>query len=137
LTQHAVSSVQLRWETLLGVLSLCAVAPPYVGPAIGLHLNVAQRVEVADHVVPGLAAAGAVVLVILTRRSAQPNEWIALAALGLVFLAGLWMTATHVPLLVQAADGRAAWDASIFHAVWGPPIAVVSLWLLWRELGSD
>lgn len=60
------------------------------------------------------------------------------AALGIVFLGGLWITATHVPLIFQAPDGHpgAPWNASIFHALWGPPIAFVSLWLLWRELAA-
>jgi len=103
-----------------------------------MHLNVARRLEIADHVIPGLVIAGCVGLVILARRGAKRNTWVAPAALGVVFLAGLWITATHVPLIFQAADERpdAPWNSAIFHSIWGPPIALVSLWLLWRELAS-
>jgi len=126
----------LRREALLGVLGVWSIVVPFAARGLGLHLNVARRLEIADHVVPGLAIAAAVVLLILARRGGAPNAWMAPSALGIVFLGGLWITATHVPLIFQAADGRpgAPWNASIFHSLWGPPIALVSAWLLWREL---
>lgn len=139
MSRRARSSLNLRWATLLGSLGVWSIAVPFAARAVGLHLNVARRLEIADHVVPGVAVAGAVALLILARRGAAPNAWMAPSALGIVFLGGLWITATHVPLIFQAADGRpgAPWDASIFHSLWGPPIALVSLWLLWRELGAE
>ncbi len=128
----------MRWETLLGVLGAWSMAVPFAATALGMHLDVTRRLEIADHVVPGLAIAGAAALLVAGRRRASPNTWMAPTALGIAFLGGLWITATHVPLIFQAADGRvgAPWDASIFHSLWGPPIAFVSLWLLWRELAS-
>ncbi len=137
MTQHARSK-ELRWETLLGVLGVWSIAVPFAATALGMHLDVTRRLEIADHVVPGLAIAGAAALLILAWRRALPNTWMAPTALGIIFLGGLWITATHVPLIIQAADGRvrAPWDASIFHSLWGPPVALVSLWLLWRELAE-
>ncbi len=135
----AGSRVQLRWETALGALGLWSVAVPFAATALGMHLNVARRLEIADHVVPGLVIAGAVALLLVARRDGQSTTWIAPAALGIAFLGGLWITATHVPLIVQAAEGRpgAPWDSSIFHSIWGPPIAAIALWLLWRELAPE
>lgn len=139
MSRHASSGLNVRWEVLLGFLGAWSIAVPFAARAVGLHLNVARRLEIADHVLPGIAIACAVTLLILARRGSTPNAWMAPLALGIVFLGGLWITATHVPLIFQAADGRpgAPWDASIFHSLWGPPIAFVSVWLLWRELGAE
>lgn len=128
----------MRWEALLGVLGAWSIAVPFAATALGMHLKVTRRLEIADHVVPGLAIAAAAALLIAARRRAAPHAWMAPTALGIAFLGGLWITATHVPLIFQAADGRvgAPWDASIFHSLWGPPIVVVSLWLLWYELAT-
>ena len=129
-------TAQLRWEVVLGALGLWSIAVPYVSTALGMHLNVARKLEVADHVVPGIAIAASVALLLVAQRSAHPSAFVAPAALGIAFLAGLWITTTHVPLIFQAADHKpgAPWDTSIFHSLWGPPIAAISLWLLWREL---
>ena len=137
--QRAATSVPLRWEAILGVLGLWSIAVPFAATALGMHLDVARRLEIADHVVPGLIIAGSVALLVIARRSSQAGTWAAPTALGVAFLAALWITATHVPLIFQAADGRpgAPWDASIFHSVWGPPMTAISLWLLWRELAPD
>lgn len=138
-SEHSASSEQVRWEIALGVLGLWSIAVPFAATALGMHLDVARRLEIADHVIPGLVIAGAIGLLVWSRRGAHPNTWAAPWALGIVFLAGLWITATHVPLIFQAADHRqgADWDAAIFHSVWGPPILVVSTWLLWRELAPE
>ncbi len=132
------ASSEMRWEALLGVLGAWSIAVPFAATALGMHLNVTRRLEIADHVVPGLAITAAAALLIAARRRTAPHAWMAPTALGIAFLGGLWITATHVPLIFQAADGRvgAPWDASIFHSLWGPPIVVVSLWLLWYELAT-
>ncbi len=139
MSRRASSDVRMRWETLLGVLGVWSIAVPFAATALGMHLKVTRRLEIADHVVPGLVIAGAAVLLIVARRRPVPDAWMAPASLGIAFLGGLWITATHVPLILQAADGRvgAPWDASIFHSLWGPPIVLVSLWLLWRELATS
>lgn len=136
MSRRASSSLTLRWEALLGALGAWSIPVPFVATALGMHLDVSRRLEIADHVVPGLTIAGTVVLLVLARRRAPTNAWMGPAALGIAFLAGLWITATHVPLIFQAADRHPGvhWDAAIFHSVWGPPIVLVSSWLLWREL---
>ena len=138
MSSRAPSRAQLRWETALGVLGLWSVAVPFMATALGMHLDVALRLEIADHVLPGILIAGAVAVLVLTRRAGHVSAWIAPMALGIAFLGGLWITATHVPLMLEAADGRpqAPWDASIFHSLWGPPITAIALWLLWRELAA-
>lgn len=102
-----------------------ALLPPYSGPA----LNTAMRVEVADHVVPGLAvilvSAGALVM---TRRARVTDGRLLLAG-ALVLLAGLWMTATHVPLVLQAMRQEAPAAAVAYHTV--PGVAVAALGAVW------
>ena len=107
------------------VFSVWAVLPPYVGPA----LNTATRVEVADHVIP--AALMLVVMLVslgFLRRPVVPATGMLVAGLT-VSLAGLWMTFTHIPLLVQAARGEAPTGASIYHSA--PGFAVLALGAVW------
>jgi hypothetical protein len=52
------------------------------------------------------------------------------AGLGIV-LAGFWMMATHVPLVLQATRGEAPWDATIYHSL--PGLAVLVLGVVWTK----
>lgn len=59
---------------------------------------------------------------------------LALFAGGLVVtLAGLWATATHVPLVVQAAGGRVDWVPAIHHALPGPVVLLLGAGWTWRH----
>ncbi len=109
---------------LVGAWSLL---PPYRGPV----LNTADRVEFADHVVPGVVviAVSALALVlglVLARRATTDLLFPA----GLVIvLAGFWMTATHLPLVLQATRSEAPWGATIHHSL--PGLAVLVLGVVW------
>lgn len=106
---------------LLGVWSML---PPFTGPP----LNTATRVEVADHVVPGVVLLMASLAALaLTRRRSRPA--LTLMSGLVVLLAGLWMTATHVPLVAQAARGEAPTGATAYHSV--PGLVVLALGLCW------
>ena len=57
-----------------------------------------------------------------------------------VLLAGLWMMATHLPLVAEATRGDAPWPATIYHT--SAALAVFGLGLLWAtvtwsEAGDD
>lgn len=108
-------------------MSAWAFLPPYSGP----KLNTEMRVEVADHVVPSivLLAVSLAVLALRRRRDAPPA--LPLVAGFLVTLAGLWMVATHVPLVGQAARGEVgvSWGGAIYHSA--PSLAVLVLGLVW------
>ena len=123
--------------TALVVLSAWSAVPPYLGPALGLELDVSSTVEAVDHLVPGLVAlAGSSVAWSLARRG-QADGLLALGALGVTALAGLWETASHVPLLLDAGDSRAPWDAVLLHATVGPPVVALSVWLIVRTPVAD
>ena len=115
--------------TLLAGFAAWAIAVPWLSKAVGLKLDVSTKLEVVDHVVPGiLALACAAVLTLPASRS--PESLPRLAAVGVAFLAGVWITTTHVTLIPSAADGTAPWGASLLHVSAGPPIVLFGLWLL-------
>ena len=124
------------------LIALCAIAlwsivPPYLGPAIGLELDVAASVEVVDHVVPGLAAATAALLALQWARRGETDSMRVLAALGVGALAGLFETVTHVPLVLDAGGPRQPVDSVVLHATPGPVLLALSLWLLLRPQPQD
>lgn len=52
---------------------------------------------------------------------------------GICFLAGFWVLATHVPLIADAAHGKAAWGSALWHASTALPIVVLALWTVVRD----
>ena len=68
-----------------------------------------------------VALAGASVALALARRG-EADSTVALCALGVAAIAGLWETASHVPLLFEAGDSDTPWDAALLHAIVGPPV---------------
>lgn len=110
------------------VVGAVAALPVLVGP----RLEVAHAVEITDHLVPGLAVIGVSAMVLVATRSAPLSESVMLAAGLVVMLAGLWMAATHVPLVAQAARGEAPWGATIYHTV--SAVLVFAFGLSWTSL---
>ena len=106
--------------------ALWTFLPPYSGPA----LNTETRVEIADHVVPGVVVlAVSVAALVMTTRPPRRQSTLLLASGFVILLAGLWMTATHVPLVAQASRQEVTWEAALYHTA--PGVAVVLLGLLW------
>ncbi len=114
------------------VLGAWTAATPYLGRAWELNLNVPAKVEVVDHVVPGavVVVSSAAWLLLLMRSRAGEESAVSLAAASLCFLAGLWVTSTHVPTVVNAGDPLVPWDAALFHSATGPVLLLLSLALL-------
>ena len=101
-----------------------AIIPPYIGP----KLNVTQRVEIADHVVPGVLVLALSVDALVAGSKPRASTFMFLAGLGVV-LAGLWMTATHVPLVPQMLRDEAEVGAVVYHS--SPGLAVLALGAAW------
>lgn len=101
-----------------------ALLPPYTGPA----LNTAARVEFADHVVPGALVVGISIVSLLVARRRDADRLLFAAGLGVV-LAGFWMVATHLPLVLQATREQAPWGATAYHTT--PGLAVLVLGVAW------
>jgi hypothetical protein len=96
---------------------------------------VSNSKEVADHVIPGIAVLlASLVGIYATRRPQGPGGLRFMGGLA-VLLAGLWMMATHIPLVIQTAQGgddAGTWAATIYH--FSSALAVFGLGLLWATV---
>ena len=109
-------------------VAVWASLPRWSGP----KLNVAASTEVVDHVVPAiLVLLCSLVAIAAGRRAKGPGGTRFLAGMG-VLLAGLWMMATHLPLVAEARRGDAPWVATIYHT--SAALAVFGLGLLWATV---
>ncbi len=102
-----------------------ASLPQWTGP----KLNVAASTEVVDHIIPAVFVVLASVVAILVGHQPQGPGALRLMAGMVVVLAGLWMLATHLPLVAQATRDEAPWPATIYHT--SSALAVFGLGLLW------
>jgi len=128
-----------RAQILLALLGLWSMLPPYLGPPLGLDLNVAADLEVVDHVVPGMVVAvcaGVAALFVRRGGSAEASPAV-LGLTGMCFLAGLWQVSTHVPLVLDGGATETPWGSVILHSSPGPVILAVALWLTLRTPAAD
>lgn len=115
---------------LAGLLvGVWAVLPPYSGPEI----NTATSVEVADHVIPAVVLLGVSAWALVRSRRPRPagqapGSGLLVAGMAIV-LAGLWMTATHVPLVNQARNDQVGTAAAAYHTI--PGLVVLGLGARW------
>lgn len=109
-------------------VAVWASLPKYSGPT----LNVEPAKEVADHVVPAvLVLVASLVGIAAGRRARGPGALRFVGGMA-VLLAGLWMMATHLPLVAEAMRGQAPWPATIYHT--SAALAVFGLGLLWATV---
>jgi hypothetical protein len=106
---------------------------PYLGRAIGLVVDVASKVEVVDHVIPGLVVAAIGTYLAINARRGTPPKLSRPIGGGICFLAGFWVLATHVPLVSDAVHGKATWGSTIWHASTALPIVLLSLWTVLKD----
>lgn len=121
-----------RLLPLMGLpVALWASLPRYSGPAI----NTSVLLETTSHVIPAVfVLLCALVGIAASRRGAGPGAIRFIAGMG-VLLAGLWMVATHFPLVTQtmrAGPDAASWEATIYHSA--SAAAVFGLGLLWSTV---
>ena len=121
-----------RLLPLIGLpVALWASLPQYSGPAI----NTSNTAEIVDHIVPAIfIVLCSLVGIAASRRAAGPGALRFIAGMG-VLLAGLWMVATHFPLVTQTMRGgpeAASWEATIYHSA--SALAVFGLGLLWSTV---
>ncbi|MDQ6928768.1 MAG: hypothetical protein M3159_08945 [Actinomycetota bacterium] len=128
-----------QWLPVVGMfVGVWAALPRFVSP----DLNVAESREVADHVVPAiLVITLSAVALVLARRGAAPAMFMFVAGLA-VCLAGLWMVATHVPLVAQAAraDPGVTWAATTWHSAAAAAVAILGIvWTAtyWDAVSAD
>jgi len=123
-----------RAALLAGIGAWTAIVP-YLGELIGLVVKVPARVEVVDHVIPGLlVVAAALYLRRLAGRRPLAGAGAALLAAGVSFLAGFWVLATHLPLLQDASEELVSWEAAIWHSIAALPIVGLACWFVLRSI---
>lgn len=120
-------------ETALVVLGAWTILVPYAARPLGLGVDVASRIEIVDHVVPGtIVAVLGLFLARSARRDGAAGETLRMIAGGICFLCGFWVLATHVPLVMDAGSGREEWGAAIWHMSTAPLIVILSLFIAFR-----
>lgn len=127
----------VRWLTLLIAIAAWSILPPYVGPLLGLELDVAASVEVIDHLLPGLLAVAAAGGALIVARGGRSDSLLVFAALAICALAGMFQTVSHITLVRDAGDPLQPVAAVVLHATPGPLLLALSLWLLLRPPPSE
>jgi hypothetical protein len=123
----ASSSGATKLALAVGVLGAYSIVVPFLGDAIGLDINVAAKLEVVDHVIPGVVAALSAAFAYGKLRSGTAGASLAyLAAVGAAILAGLWITTTHIPLLLQAGRDSVGWAPALWHSIPGIPVFILA-----------
>jgi hypothetical protein len=123
---------EFLWRGLLVALGAWSILPPYIGPSLGMDLDVSSGVEFVDHAIPGaLVVIGGTVSAVLVRGGAA-GSLADVVALGVCCLAGFWEVATHFTLWLDAGEPGKPWDAVILHTTAGPVITILAGWLLLR-----
>ena len=118
-----------RLLPLVGLgIAFWATLPQWSGP----KLNVEASKEIADHIVPGVVVLLASVVGILAGRRPQGPGALRFMGGMAVLLAGLWMMATHLPLVAEALRDESPWPATIYHT--SSALAVFGLGLLWSTV---
>jgi hypothetical protein len=120
----------VRSLAFLVAVAVWSILPPYVGPSLGLELDVTKKIEAIDHLIPGLLAVfGASTALVLSRRG-RFDSLPAFAGIAICALAGLFQTVSHVSLVLHAGEPLQPVGAVALHASPGPVLLVLSLRLL-------
>ena len=111
------------------VIGAWASAAPYI--LLGPDLNASAKNEFADHVVPGALMIVLAVVMLMRARSGTATAGSAfplLAGFGII-LAGIWMTATHLPLVRDARNDIVDGGVAAWHTI--PGLVVLVLGVVW------
>lgn len=111
------------WSLVGFAIAVWAALPPVTPP----DLNTEFVTEVVDHMIPA-----ALVLIGLGLAMAG-GAYRGLAGASIVTIMGLFMVATHVPLVVQATTGGVDWAPTIHHSVPGLAVTGLGIWLVTKN----
>ena len=126
-----------RWLIALAGVALWSMVPPYLGPLIGLELDVDASLEVVDHIVPGVSAFAGALIALGEARLGRTDSVRYLVALSVGVLAGLFQCVTHFPLVLDAGGPLQPVDSVVLHSTPGPVLMLLALFLLLRPPAAD
>ncbi|MGH9070008.1 MAG: hypothetical protein ACRDX8_02275 [Acidimicrobiales bacterium] len=93
------------------LIGLYAMAPGiWLG---GLHVK--RNAEIVDHVIPGLVVLASILVAVSWGPARRGASTVLFGASLVIGLAGLWMAATHVGLLLQGIRGQAPGPSVAYH----------------------
>ena len=83
---------EVLWRGLLVVLGAWSVLPPYIGPALGMELDVSSDVEFVDHAIPGALVVICGTISVMLARGGAAGSLADVISLGVCCLAasGRW-----------------------------------------------
>jgi hypothetical protein len=136
-TPAAPSAKLERRLIALIAVAVWSILPPYIGPPLGLELDVPTSTEVVDHVVAGVLAIAGAALALTFARRGETDSLRLLAALGVCTLAALFQFVTHVPLVLDAGGPLQPVDTVILHSTPSPVLLAMSLWLMLRGVPEE
>lgn len=122
-------SRSVTWAAVMIPLAAYGLVAPYLSRVVGLPVPVDSNIEIVDHVVPGAVLLAVAAVTLRMHRLTLVGSLVAT-------LAGFWMTATHLPLLLQAQRGEVRVGAALIHSTGGILILLLSAIgavLAWRE----
>ena len=99
---------EVLWRGLLVVLGAWSVLPPYIGPALGMELDVSSDVEFVDHAIPGALVVICGTISVMLARGGAAGSLADVISLGVCCLAGFWQMATHFHGLDRRGRSREA-----------------------------
>ena len=126
----------MRGCTTLAAVGFWSIAVPFLGPELGLKLDVTRKIEIIDHVVPGIVIVGCSLLMLALLRRGRSGSLVALGVAWTISLAGLWIAATHMPLLRDAGRGLVPWGTACFHSASAAVTLALAVPLALRETRS-
>ncbi|MGH7687498.1 MAG: hypothetical protein ACREN2_11880 [Candidatus Dormibacteria bacterium] len=111
--RRPLAAPEAPWFSIaLVVFGVLDAVAPYASTALGQPLNTLPLNEVIDHVVPGALVIGVAWFSLIQGRRSLVGSLLAVVA-------GTWMVATHIPLLVQAGQGLVPVETALLHSVAG------------------
>jgi hypothetical protein len=122
---------------VLIAVAVWSILPPYIGPPLGLELDVPTSTEIVDHVVAGVLAIAGAGLALSFARRGETDSLRLLAALAVCTLAALFQFVTHVPLVLDAGGPLQPVGTVILHSTPSPVLLAMSLWLMVRAVPEE
>ena len=118
--RRPLAAPEAPWFSIaLVVFGVLDAVAPYASTALGQPLNTLPLNEVIDHVVPGALVIGVAWFALIQGRRSLVGSLLAVVA-------GTWMVATHIPLLVQAGQGLVPLETALLHSIPGMLVFVTA-----------